>query len=95
MTMPVEYAAIKSALQHLSTYFMRYYKGTALRFNCISPGGIFDHQPESFLLRYKQYAQYKGMLDPSDVVGALVFLLSDLSLFVNGQNLVIDDGWSV
>jgi len=34
------------------------------------------------------------MLDPSDVVGSLIFLLSDLSLFVNGQNLVIDDGWS-
>ena len=94
MTMPIEYAAIKSALQHISVYFMRYYKGTKLRFNCISPGGIFDNQPESFILRYKKYAQYKGMLDPSDVVGALIFLLSDLSLFVNGQNLVVDDGWS-
>lgn len=94
MTMPVEYAAIKSALQHLSVYFMRYYKGTPLRFNCLSPGGIFDHQPESFLQRYKQYAQHKGMLAPSDVAGALVFLLSDLSSFVNGQNLIVDDGWS-
>lgn len=94
MTMPIEYAAIKSALQHISVYFMRYYKGTNLRFNCISPGGIFDNQPESFLLRYKEFAQQKGMLDPSDVVGSLIFLLSDLSLFMNGQNLVIDDGWS-
>lgn len=94
MTMPIEYAAIKSALQHLSVYFMRYYKGTKLRFNCISPGGIFDNQPESFLSRYKQFSQHKGMLDPSDIVGPLIFLLSDLSLFVNGQNLVVDDGWS-
>ena len=94
MTMPIEYAAIKSALQHISVYFMRYYKGTKLRFNCISPGGILDNQPESFLSRYKQFAQHKGMLDPSDVVGSLIFLLSDLSVFVNGQNLVIDDGWS-
>lgn len=94
MTMPIEYAAIKSALQHISVYFMRYYKGTKLRFNCISPGGIFDNQPESFLLRYKEFAQHKGMLDPSDIVGSLIFLLSDLSLFMNGQNLVIDDGWS-
>lgn len=94
MTMPVEYAAIKAAIQHISVYFMRYYKGTKLRFNCISPGGIFDNQPESFLLRYKEFSQHKGMLDPSDVVGSLIFLLSDLSSFVNGQNLVIDDGWS-
>ncbi len=94
MTMPIEYAAIKSALQHISVYFMRYYKGTKLRFNCISPGGIFDNQPESFLSRYKQYSQHKGMLDASDVVGTLIYLISDLSKYVNGQNIVVDDGFS-
>jgi NAD(P)-dependent dehydrogenase (short-subunit alcohol dehydrogenase family) len=94
MTMPVEYAAIKAAIQHLSVYFMRYYKGTQLRFNCLSPGGIFDHQPEPFLELYKQYAQHKGILAPSDVAGALVFLVSDLSTYVNGQNIIIDDGWT-
>ncbi len=94
MTMPVEYAAIKSALQQLSLYFMRYYKGTALRFNVISPGGIFDYQPEAFLEKYKQYAQHKGMLDPADIAGTLIYLVSDLSTYVNGQNIIVDDGWS-
>lgn len=95
MTMPVEYAAIKSALQHLSLYFMRYYKGTPLRFNCLVPGGILDRQPESFLEAYRKYSQTKGMLSPEDLCGALVFLLSDLSRYVNGHNLVVDDGWMV
>jgi NAD(P)-dependent dehydrogenase (short-subunit alcohol dehydrogenase family) len=94
MTMPVEYAAIKAAIQHLSLYFMRYYKGTPLRFNVLSPGGIFDHQPEAFLEGYKRYAQHKGMLAPNDVAGTLVFLVSDLSSFVNGQNIIVDDGWA-
>jgi NAD(P)-dependent dehydrogenase (short-subunit alcohol dehydrogenase family) len=94
MTMPVEYAAIKSAIQHLSLYFMRYYKGTSLRFNVLSPGGISDQQPESFLNRYKQYSQHKGMLAPADVAGTLVYLISDLSSYVNGQNIIVDDGWS-
>lgn len=95
MTMPVEYAAIKAALQHLSIYFMRYYKGHPIRFNCLVPGGILDQQPEAFLAAYRKYSQTKGMLDPADLCGALVFLLSDLSQYVNGQNLVVDDGWSV
>lgn len=94
MTMPVEYAAIKSALQHLSLYFMRYYKGTTLRFNCLSPGGILDQQPEAFLQAYKKYSQSKGMLKPEDMVGTLVYLVSDLSACVNGQNIIVDDGWS-
>lgn len=94
MTMPVEYAAIKSALQHLSVYFMRYFKGHEIRFNCLVPGGILDKQPAAFLDAYRQYSQTKGMLVPEDLVGALVFLLSDLSRYVNGQNLVVDDGWT-
>lgn len=94
MTMPVEYAAIKSAIQHLSIYFMRYYKGTSVRFNCLSPGGILDKQPESFLRAYGEYSQNKGMLSAQDLVGTLVYLVSDLSEFVNGQNIIVDDGWS-
>ena len=95
MTMPVEYAAIKAAVQHLSMYFMRYYKGTALRFNCLSPGGILDRQPEAFLEAYKAYSQSKGMLKPQDMIGTLVYLVSDLSSCVNGQNIIVDDGWSI
>lgn len=95
MTMPVEYAAIKAGVQHLMRYFVKYFKGTPIRFNCISPGGIRDRQPESFLTRYHMHAQYKGLLDPVDICGSLIFLLSDRSEFIKGQNLIIDDGWSL
>lgn len=95
MTMPAEYAAIKAGIQHLSVYFMRYYKGTSLRFNCISPGGILDAQPESFTNAYKKYSQSKGMLTPEDLAGTLIFLLGDGSRYINGQNMIVDDGWSI
>lgn len=95
MTMPVEYAAIKAGLIHLTKYFASYFKGSGVRFNCLSPGGVRDGQPESFLERYAGYADSKGMLDPVDVAGTLVYLLSDLSAFVKGQNIVVDDGWTL
>lgn len=95
MTMPVEYAAIKSAVNHLTKYFANYYKGENIRFNTLSLGGILASQPESFLTQYRKYSMNKGMLDPEDVTGALCFLLSKDAVYINGQNLIVDDGWSL
>jgi len=95
MTMPVEYAAIKSGLIHLTKYMAKYFKGMNIRVNTLSPGGIFDSQPEKFLEAYKKECLNKGILDKSDLKGTLVYLLSDMSKYVNGQNIVIDDGFSI
>lgn len=93
MTTPVEYAAIKAAVLHLTQYFAAYFKKDGVRCNSLSPGGILDRQPDSFLEAYRSHCGTKGMLAPADVVGALVFLLSDASRYVTGQDLVVDDGF--
>jgi NAD(P)-dependent dehydrogenase (short-subunit alcohol dehydrogenase family) len=93
MTMPVEYAAIKSGVIHLTTYMAKLFKNQKIRVNCISPGGILDQQPLSFLDAYKDNSLNKGMLDASDLTGTLVFLLSENSQYINGQNIVVDDGF--
>jgi len=95
MSMPVEYAAIKSALLMLTQYMAKYFKGMNIRVNAISPGGIFDHQPETFLESYTKLCLNKGMLDKSDLQGTLIYLLSDMSRYVNGQNIIVDDGFSL
>lgn len=95
MTMPVEYAAIKSAIQHLSKYTVAYVNDSRFRINCVSPGGIFDHQPESFLKAYKMKTHGAGMLSVDEVLGAVQFLLSDQSKYVTGQNIIVDDGFSL
>jgi len=95
MTMPVEYAVIKSGLIHLTKYMSKYFKGNNIRVNSISLGGLRDSQPEIFLKSYMNYTLNKGMLDPKDIVGTLVFLLSSNSLYINGQNIIVDDGFTL
>lgn len=95
MTMPVEYAAIKAAILQLTKYITRYVNDSRFRANAISPGGLLDGQPETFLQQYKQQTLGKGMLNPKDICGAVVFLLSDDSTFMQGQNLIIDDGFTL
>ena len=95
MTMPVEYAAIKSALIHLTKYMAKYFKGMNIRVNTLSPGGILNNQPEKFLKAYNTLAMTKGMLEAKELKGTLVYLLSDMSKYVNGQNIIVDDGFTL
>lgn len=95
MTMPVEYAAIKAGVNQITRYLAQYFKGSGIRVNSLSMGGIWDNQPEAFLCQYNKHCNGKGMLDPADAVGPLLFLLSDESRYMTGQNLVIDDGFSL
>ena len=55
MTMPIEYAAIKSGLIHISKYITSYINDSRFRINCISPGGIFDNQEKIFRSIQKEY----------------------------------------
>lgn len=95
MTTPVEYAVIKSAIIHLTKYMAKYLKGTGIRVNSISPGGIFDDQPKEFVKAYNYLSMSKGMLDKTDILGTLIFLLSDSSQYITGQNIIVDDGFSL
>ena len=91
----IEYSAVKSGIISITRWLAKYYKNNNIRVNCLSPGGILDQQPQSFLEKYRDSCTSKGMLDPTDIAGTVLFLLSDQSKYINGQNIVIDDGWSL
>jgi len=95
MTTAVEYAAMKSAIIHLNKYASSYIKNSKFRVNSVSPGGIFDSQPEAFLNAYKKHTNGTGMLKSDDLVGSVAFLLSSYSKHVTGQNIVVDDGFTL
>jgi NAD(P)-dependent dehydrogenase (short-subunit alcohol dehydrogenase family) len=95
MVSPIEYSAIKSGIISITRYLARYCSGQSIRVNCISPGGILDNQPASFLEKYNASCSSKGMMDAPDLNGAIIFLLSEMSQYINGQNVIIDDGWTL
>ena len=68
---------------------------TRINVNCISPGGILDNQPINFLKAYKKSCNSKGMLNPEDISNTVLFLFDDTSKYINGQNIIVDDGWSL
>ena len=95
MTMPIEYAAIKSGLIHITKYMAKYFKGMNIRVNALSPGGIFNNQSKIFVKKYNKMSINKGLLNEGDLNDTLIFLLSDSSRYINGQNIVVDDGFSL
>ena len=92
---PIEYSAIKSGIISITKYLSKYYRNRNIRINCVSPGGIKDNQPRLFMKRYRQSCNSHGLLDGEDIAKSIIFLLSDKSKHISGQNLIIDDGWSL
>lgn len=91
----IEYSIIKAGIINMTKYLAKFYKKQKIRFNCISLGGIENNQPNNFKKKYREACLSKGLLDPEDIHSAVDFLISDKSNFVNGQNIIVDDGWSL
>ena len=94
MTMPAAYAAIKGGLNNLTRYLAAYYGPYQVRVNTVSPGGIFDNQPQPFVTNYNNKVPMRRMGNPMDIASATCFLLTDESSYITGHNLVVDGGWT-
>jgi NAD(P)-dependent dehydrogenase (short-subunit alcohol dehydrogenase family) len=94
MTMPAAYSAIKGGLINFTRYLASYYGPYQIRINCVSPGGVFDNQPEKFVQNYNRKVPMRRMANADDIAPAVSFLLSDDASYITGQNLIIDGGWT-
>lgn len=94
MIPPAGYSAIKGGLINFTRFLASRYGKDKIRINCVSPGGVFDNQPQKFVEAYKEKVPLKRMANPEDVAPAVSFLLSDEAQYITGQNLVIDGGWT-
>ena len=92
---PVAYSAIKGGLINMNRYLASYFAKNNIRFNCVSPGGIFNNQNMNFVENYNRKVPMGRMGSPEDISPAVIFLLSNKSSYVTGQNINIDGGWTV
>lgn len=91
---PAVYSATKAAVVGLTRHLATYWAGDNIRVNAISPGGVESGQNEEFKKRYSARIPLGRMAQADEMVGALVYLASDASSYVTGQNVVIDGGLS-
>jgi len=91
---PVSYSVVKTALIGLTRYLATYWAECGIRVNAISPGGVYNGQPDSFVEKLTNLIPIGRMANIDEYEGAILFLCSDASSYMTGNNLIIDGGRS-
>lgn len=91
---PAVYSVSKAAVIGLTNYLSAYWANRNIRVNSISPGGIFNSQDELFVKSYSERVPMKRMGTPQEFVNGALFLASEDSSYITGQNLILDGGLS-
>jgi NAD(P)-dependent dehydrogenase (short-subunit alcohol dehydrogenase family) len=90
---PVTYSVIKHGLIGLTKYLATYWPGK-VRCNALCPGGIYADQPEDFVQRLTDLIPLGRMAKNDEYKGAVLFLCSDSSAYLNGAVIPMDGGRS-
>jgi len=89
------YGIIKAGIIQGSRQMSSYYGQFNIRINSICPGGVQDENlTKEFIEKYSHKTPLKRMANPSDLMGAYLFLSSDLSSYITGEVLMVDGGFS-
>lgn len=91
---PAIYSASKGGVVALTKYLATYWAKDSIRVNTITPGGVESGQNETFKDNYSNRIPLGRMAKAEEMAGALIYLASDASSYVTGQNILIDGGLS-
>lgn len=91
---PVTYSVVKTGLIGLTRYLATYWADAGIRVNAISPGGVYNNQPDEFVRHLSQLIPLGRMAKADEYQAAIQFLCSDASSYMTGTNLVMDGGRS-
>ena len=92
---PITYSAAKWGVVGMTKYLATYFADRNIRVNSISPGGVYVDQPDEFVNKLTNLIPMGRMANVDEYKGAIVFLCSDASSYMTGENVVIDGGKTV
>lgn len=91
---PVTYSVVKHGLIGLTKYLATYWCDQGVRCNALSPGGVYAGQDDVFVNKLTSLIPLGRMAKADEYRGAIAFLCSDASSYMNGANLIVDGGRS-
>lgn len=91
-TPPPDYFFHNAGVINLTHYLARVLADKNIRVNCVSPGGLFNNQPQRFLENYCKKVPVGRMANQDDIKGLMVLLASDAGAYINGENILMDGG---
>lgn len=92
---PAHYSVTKGGVIMLTKYLAAYWGSKGVRVNCLTPGGILFKQDVGFIRKYSVKVPLGRMAKAEEMCGALIYLCSNASSYVNGANIIVDGGLSI